>query len=195
VTGGTRAQKSYPAFTQSECGTNYAILHRAGKPQRPAQGLDGEGRGMVNRGIPTVLLVEDNDIDALLVQRVWDEIGSGVRLERAATADAAVAYLGAAAGTPDHGGLRLVLLDIKLPGRTGLEVLDWLRAQAGLQALPAVMFTSSGEWRDVCAAYAHGANGYLVKPFGLDDLRGMLAGSLGFWVRVPLRHGGGHWSA
>lgn len=143
-------------------------------------------------GIPTVLLVEDNDIDALLVHRVWEDVGGGVRLERVATADAAVAYLEAAAGVPEHGGLRLILLDIKLPGPTGLDVLAWLKAHAVLQALPAVMFTSSGEWRDVCAAYALGANGYLVKPFGLDDLRAMLEGSLGFWVRASVRHGGGY---
>ncbi len=58
----------------------------------------------------------------------------------------------------------LILLDINLPRRNGLEVLEWLRGSPVLRSLPTVMLTSSGERSDVNAAYGFGANSYLMKP-------------------------------
>jgi CheY-like chemotaxis protein len=59
---------------------------------------------------------------------------------------------------------RLVLLDIKMPGTDGFDVLQWIRLQPGLAGLPVVMLTSSDEIRDVNRAYQLGANSFLVKP-------------------------------
>jgi CheY-like chemotaxis protein len=64
----------------------------------------------------------------------------------------------------------LVLLDIKLPRRSGLEVLEWLRGEPNLRRLPVVMLTSSEESRDVARAYDLGANSYLTKPVDFEKL-------------------------
>jgi DNA-binding response OmpR family regulator len=64
----------------------------------------------------------------------------------------------------------LILLDLKLPRRSGLEVLGWLRQQPELKRLPVIILTSSQENTDVNRAYDLGANSYLVKPLGLNAL-------------------------
>jgi CheY-like chemotaxis protein len=59
----------------------------------------------------------------------------------------------------------LILLDIKLPRRSGFEVLEWIRKQrSGLKRLPVVMLTSSRHSADINRAYDLGANSYLTKP-------------------------------
>jgi CheY-like chemotaxis protein len=74
----------------------------------------------------------------------------------------------------------LLLLDLKLLRRSGLEVLEWLRAQPGLRRLPVVVLTSSKESQDVNRAYDLGVNSYLVKPVAFDSLQEMVQ-SLGFY--------------
>src|SRR4029450_8122745 len=63
----------------------------------------------------------------------------------------------------------LILLDLKLPGLSGLDVLRWIRAQARFFALPVIVLTSSDDIRDVNSAYALGANSFLVKPTDFND--------------------------
>ena len=76
----------------------------------------------------------------------------------------------------------LVLLDLKLPRRSGLEVLDWLRSQSGLRRIPVVVLTSSREVPDVDRAYDLGANSYLVKPGSPADLVAMVQALAGYWL-------------
>ncbi|MGZ8920414.1 MAG: response regulator, partial [Limisphaerales bacterium] len=64
----------------------------------------------------------------------------------------------------------LVLLDLKMPRKSGLEVLGWIREQANYKRLPVVVFTSSKHDQDINRAYELGANSYLVKPVGFDAL-------------------------
>src|SRR2546426_3324651 len=64
----------------------------------------------------------------------------------------------------------LMLLDLKLPRKSGLEVLQWVRQQDGLKRLPVVVLTSSRETADVNRAYDLGANSYLVKPVAFEAL-------------------------
>jgi DNA-binding response OmpR family regulator len=65
----------------------------------------------------------------------------------------------------------LVLLDIKMPGTDGFEVLRWIRAHWEFRELCVVMLTSSDEIRDVNQAYKLGANSFLVKPLDFVNAR------------------------
>lgn len=63
----------------------------------------------------------------------------------------------------------LILLDLKLPKRSGHEVLAWLGQQSGLSPIPAVVPSPSQQAADIDAAFRRGANSYLVKPVLFDD--------------------------
>lgn len=134
-----------------------------------------------------ILLVEDNPDDVLLIQRAFRRAGAGARLQLAGDGDAAVDYLGGHGAFADRGAHplpRLVLLDLKLPRRSGLEVLQWVRGQPPLMGLPVVVLTSSGEGADVQQAYALGANSYLVKPVEFDALQAMARALDLYWLRL-----------
>jgi CheY-like chemotaxis protein len=128
---------------------------------------------------PTILLVEDDSNDVLLVRRAFRRAGLSARIEVASDGEAAVAYL---AAMPTDSIPGLVLLDLKLPRRPGLDVLHWLRQQPGLRRLPVVVLTSSRESTDVNRAYDLGANSFLVKPVGFTELLEMVR-TLGlYWL-------------
>lgn len=76
----------------------------------------------------------------------------------------------------------LVLLDIKLPRRSGLEVLKWLREVPALRRLIVVMLTSSREPRDIAEAYDLGANSYLVKPISPRELQELIKALGTYWL-------------
>jgi CheY-like chemotaxis protein len=129
----------------------------------------------------TVLLVEDDTNDVLLVRRAFRKAGLTARIEVVSDGEAAVDYL---ARAQTRGGPGLVLLDLKLPRRPGLEVLGWLRDQPGLRRLPVVVLTSSRESADVNRAYDLGANSFLVKPVGFAELLEMIKTLDVYWLQL-----------
>ncbi len=134
-------------------------------------------------GAYTVLLVEDDPDDVILTQRAFKKASVANPLHVVTDGEEAVAYLsgqGRFADRAEHPLPMLLLLDLKLLRRSGLEVLEWLRAQPGLRRLPVVVLTSSKESRDVNRAYDLGVNSYLVKPVAFDSLQEMVQ-SLGFY--------------
>jgi CheY-like chemotaxis protein len=135
---------------------------------------------------PRVLLVEDNRDDALLIRRAFRKVGLAPPAH-VEDGEAAVAYLVHAGADGDGApGLlpRLVLLDLKLPRKSGLDVLAWLRVQDTLRRLPVVVLTSSRAAPDVRRAYDLGANSYLVKPVGFEALL-QLVETLGlYWLTL-----------
>lgn len=106
-----------------------------------------------------ILLVEDDVNDQLLIKRAFGKAGLASPIVVAEDGDAAVEHLSGGGAPP-----ALVLLDIKLPRRSGLEVLAWMREQPAMKRLPVVMLTSSAENQDIQRAYDLGANSYLTKP-------------------------------
>jgi len=127
----------------------------------------------VNTSPHTILLVEDDSNDVLLLQRAFRRAGLMHALQIVTDGDQAVSYLngdGEFADRQAHPLPALVLLDLKLPRRSGLEVLEWLRNQPeNLKALPVIVLTSSRLSEDVDRAYGLGANSYMAKPSGNYD--------------------------
>lgn len=120
-----------------------------------------------------VLYAEDDENDAYFMRRAFDRIGLAYSLHHVPDGQSAIDYLAAAGPYSDrarHPLPALVLLDVKMPLVTGLDVLRWLRARREFDELPVVMLTSSNQDRDLQDAFATGANGYLLKPSNADDL-------------------------
>jgi CheY-like chemotaxis protein len=120
-----------------------------------------------------VLLVEDDPNDVLLIRRAFTKANLQFPVQVVDNGEAAVLYLsgeGAYSDRDQHPLPILVLLDLKLPCRSGHEVLAWLRQQPSLKRLPVVVLTSSQEMGDINRAYDLGANSYLVKPVAFNAL-------------------------
>lgn len=133
-----------------------------------------------------VLLVEDDLTDSKLIRRAFDKASVSARLVRVKDGDDAVAYLdgtGPYTDREEHPSPTLVLLDIKLPRRSGFEVLSWIRRDARpLRRTPVVMLTSSRHAVDINRAYEMGANAYTVKPDTHAEMVRLLGAIQAFWV-------------
>jgi len=134
----------------------------------------------------TVLLVEDDSADSQLIRRAFEKADFGMSLMRAKDGDDAVAYLDGIERYEDREQYPLpclVLLDIKLPRRSGFEVLSWIRRDPRpLRRMPVVMLTSSQHTVDINRAYELGANAYTVKPETNAKLVELLGSLKEFWI-------------
>lgn len=134
---------------------------------------------------PVVLLVEDDPDDAFLLEDACRRLGHEGMLRVARDGEEAMAYL---LGQGDHADRlrfplpRVILLDMKLPRMTGLEVLEWRRDQPAMMRIPVVVLTASQSDADIARAYELGANSYLVKPVDSPSQLAMVKAVCEYWV-------------
>ncbi|HEY9153535.1 MAG TPA: response regulator [Opitutaceae bacterium] len=120
-----------------------------------------------------ILYAEDEENDTFFMQRAFIKLERPEMLYVVGDGNQAVDYLEALRVRAEAGGpqpLKLLLLDVKMPYRSGLEVLEWVRQFPVFDSLLTVMLTSSTADQDIAFAAAKGANAYLVKPNNADDL-------------------------
>jgi len=128
-----------------------------------------------------ILHVEDNPDDIVLTALAFRKACVAAKLEVATDGDKAKAVLTNATPTQLPA---CVLLDIKLPSISGLELLEWMRQQPNLRRLPVIMLTSSLLAGDINKAYDLGANSYLIKPPNLDALIAVVKTIDLYWLRT-----------
>jgi len=131
-----------------------------------------------------VLLVEDNPGDVRLTQEAFKAGAIKVRLTVAADGVEAMDILnqqGIHARTPRPD---LVLLDLNLPKKTGIEVLYEIKADNELKRIPVIVMTTSKATQDVLRAYNLNANCYISKPVDLDDFLNVVRSIEDFWLTV-----------
>jgi chemotaxis family two-component system response regulator Rcp1 len=137
-----------------------------------------------------VLLVEDSPGDVRLMQEVFREANSDVRLHVACDGEEAMAFLrqwGDNAGCPRPD---LILLDLNLPKMDGREVLALIKEDHGLKTIPTIILTTSDAEGDIVNSYQHQANCYLRKPVQLEAFESLVKGINDFWltkVKLPQR--------
>ena len=138
-----------------------------------------------------ILYVEDEEADVMLFQHVLTKAEVHNPFRTVKDGKAAKNYLAGDGPFADrrlHPLPGLVLLDLNLPYWSGFEVLEWIRQQPQLRRVPVVVFTSSSRPDDIARAYDAGANGYLVKPNALADLKTLTLALRDFWLlhnRLP----------
>src|ERR1043166_4851684 len=134
-----------------------------------------------------ILLVEDNPDDVLLIQRAFQKAGLRDALKVVRDGAQAIEYLSGSGLYADRRRFPLpflVLLDLKMPGTDGFEVLRWARAEPDLKRLLIVVLTSSNLQTDVDRAYELGANSYLVKPVEFDEMVNMVQRFEAYWAEI-----------
>ena len=135
----------------------------------------------------SILLAEDDDNDVLLMQSALSRADIPHSLHSVPDGAQAIEYLKGENGFADrtrHPLPAVLLLDIKMPRKSGFEVLQWIRSQPTLQRLPVIVLTSSIQEADVNHAYDLGANSYLVKPATYEDLKVLLRNLIAYWQLV-----------
>src|SRR5882672_1875339 len=119
-----------------------------------------------------VMLVEDSEDDILIIRRAFQTAAIPNPMHVVRDGEAAIAYLsdtGKYTLRDEYPLPALVLLDLKLPGMDGFDVLRWIRQTPGLMALRVVVLTSSDNIRDVNTAYQLGANSFMVKDLDFQN--------------------------
>lgn len=137
-----------------------------------------------------ILLVEDNEPDILLTQEAFEDARIANNLHVTRDGVEAMAFLRREppfehATTPD-----VVLLDINMPRKSGLEVLEEMKADAQLMHIPVVVLTTSQADEDILRSYQNHASSYIVKPVGFENFYQAIRAFETYWlsfVRLPPR--------
>ena len=135
----------------------------------------------------TILLVEDNPDDVELIQYAFAKAAIANPIMVVMDGDEAVNYVSGIHSYADRSRYplpALILLDLKLPRRSGFEVLEFVRKQETTQHTPVVVLTSSDQREDIARAYAGGANSYLIKPVSRKELLAMVKSIEAYWLKI-----------
>ena len=132
-----------------------------------------------------ILLVEDNPADVEITLEAFRRSRSGSRVTVCRDGEEALDYLfqrgrytrGLNAPRPD-----IILLDLNLPKRNGLEILEQIKHDDLLREIPVIVLTTSDRDEDVRRCYRNGANNYLTKPVQFDECVKLVANIEQYWL-------------
>lgn len=146
----------------------------------------GVAKGVLEtaRHAAPILVAEDHPDARAMLARLLAKARVVNRVDFAEDGQVAIDYLAAVAGGQRPAPV-VVLLDLQMPRKSGLEVLRWLRSEGALPATPVVILTGSAEMEDVRECHNLGAASYLVKPVGFVALSDVLRGLDLRWALLP----------
>lgn len=134
-----------------------------------------------------ILLIEDNLMDVELTLNAIEEVKLGSKVKVANTGQQALDYL---CGNGEYGdrGVHplpdLILLDLKMPGMDGHQVLEIIKKTPLIKRLPVVILTSSQEHSDRARGYDNGANSYVIKPISYDGFLETIRAIARYWLQL-----------
>ena len=107
-----------------------------------------------------ILLIEDDDVDAMTVRRALKDLGASHPLDWVTNGEEGLAFL----RNPANVRPGLILLDLNMPRMNGFEFVAEMKADPALKAIPVVVLTTSKEEADRVASFSHSVAGYMIKP-------------------------------
>lgn len=137
-----------------------------------------------------ILLVEDSEPDILLTEEAFSESKVKNHLNVARDGEEALQFLRREGEFADAPRPDVILMDINMPRKNGLEVLEEIKADPELRSIPVLILTTSQADEDVRRSYSGHASGYVVKPVGFENFLQAIRAFEEFWltfVRFPAR--------
>lgn len=131
-----------------------------------------------------ILVIEDNPADAELVTEVLGEQIPHAHMHVARDGEEGIDYLYQRNMHSDAPRPDFVLLDLNLPKRSGLEILQAMKGDPALRLMPIIVFTSSEAPRDIEKCYCLSANCYITKPSDLDLFTDKMKMVANFWCQM-----------
>lgn len=128
-----------------------------------------------------ILLVEDNEGDVLLSQIAFKDSVYDCQLHVASDGELAMDFLYQRNEFTDSPTPDIVLLDLNLPKKSGLSVLEDIKNDPNLKRIPVVIMTSSQANTDIVSGYDLQASGYIIKPLSLQKFADMVEGLDKYW--------------
>lgn len=138
--------------------------------------------------IVEILLVEDNEADAFLMQEVFQESSYRNKVNVVANGLEAMEFLHRKGSYENVPRPDIILLDLNLPKKDGRAVLEEVKGDPNLKAIPVIVLTTSESEEDVKKSYDSHANCYITKPMELDQTYRIVQVIQDFWfgmVRFP----------
>jgi CheY-like chemotaxis protein len=135
--------------------------------------------------IAPVLYAEDEETDSFLLTRAFKKANVSTPLIIVPNGQEAIDYCAGNGGYANREEFPLpglVLLDLNMPRKSGIEVLRWIRERGAVGLVPVIILTSSLQDDDIHRAYVAGANAYLGKPSQPDELLTMVKALRDFWL-------------
>jgi len=132
-----------------------------------------------------ILFAEDSVDDAVLTIRALTKSGFANNIHHVKDGAEALDFLyckGNYAGRNAKENIKLILLDLKMPKVTGMEVLEKIKSDPDLKSVPVVILTSSNQDPDIKRCYALGANSYIVKPVDSDNFFSVIKDIGLYWM-------------
>jgi CheY-like chemotaxis protein len=143
---------------------------------------------IITSQMQTFLLVEDNEDDIILMWRSFIKRRVLNPLHAVKSGKEAIEYLmgeGRYSNREEFAIPKTILLDLKMPGMDGFQVLRWIRERPEFNHIRVVVLTSSHLLQDIVRAYELGANSFLVKPADLSDILRISRAVEGYWAWTP----------
>ena len=137
--------------------------------------------------VPNILIVEDEEAHAELIRRVIRRSSEACHIDVVTDGEQALDYIfnrGRYSDRERYGRPGMILLDIKLPGIDGLEVLMQIKSNRILRMIPVIVLTTSEREQDIAVAYQHHANSYLTKPVGYAAFEEKVLQLGRYWTRI-----------
>jgi CheY-like chemotaxis protein len=131
-----------------------------------------------------VLLVEDDLDDIFMVQRAFKKAHIPNPLQIVTDGEQATSFLqgeGKYADRHLHPLPQLIVMDLKMPRKSGFEMLEWIKNDSHLRRIPVVIVSSSDEPSDINRAYELGANAYMVKPMDFRAVENLFQSITRYW--------------
>ena len=135
-------------------------------------------------GLPHVLLIDDNHGDAILTRLAFKKAKMTTRVTIAQTAEIAISLLRDDDGKIKRHPPDVILLDLNLPLMSGLAFLKLIKADPVLRLIPVIALSSSKADNDIRAAYQTYVNGFITKPFSMEDYGEIVSTVEDYWFKL-----------